>query len=88
MANTNSPNRKENDSSRAIIRPLRRFGSTTRKAACQVLAPSNWAASIRSRRLIACRLLVMARYMKGRAMVKKQPIRIQGVPTMASGPEP
>ena len=77
-----------NDRNSETIRPLRRLGSTTRKAAFQVLAPSSWAASIRSRRLIACRLLVMARYMKGRAMVKKQPIRIQGVPTMASGPEP
>ncbi|MCY1444915.1 hypothetical protein D9M71_614060 [compost metagenome] len=70
LANTNSPNRNENDSSSATIRPLRRFGSTTRKAACQVLAPSNWAASIRSRRLIACRLLVIARYMNGSATVK------------------
>ncbi|MDT4858725.1 hypothetical protein FQZ97_932060 [compost metagenome] len=36
--------------------------------------------------MIACRLLVIARYMKGRAMVKKQPIRIHGVPRIGSGP--
>ncbi|MNS64438.1 hypothetical protein D3C72_975650 [compost metagenome] len=86
LANTNSPSRKERERNSAASNPLRRQGITTSRKARALLAPSRWAASIKSLSGTPCRLLASARYMKGNTTVNQVPIRIQGVPIMGSGP--
>ncbi|MNT21710.1 hypothetical protein D3C72_1570570 [compost metagenome] len=86
LANTNSPSRKERERNSAAKSPLRRQGITTSRKARRLLAPSRWAASIRSFSGTPCRLLASARYIKGSTTVNQVPIRIHGVPIMGRTP--